>query len=182
MLRPSDIAPHSVKINPQGTTSKRIFSADQVTFDDGMKSVGLVFMGIKNDTDRSGFQVKLPAAPQKALDPVSTLKCYMDRTDHIRSSVPGKPVFLTLQAPYTALSADSVGNILEDAISLAGLSHCGYTAKNFRPTGATFAIQLGYDAEMVMRIGRWKTRSVFFEHYVHSQVPEDYSANILNGL
>ena len=81
-------------------------------------------------------------------------------------------IFISTIVFFASISLDS-------AINMAGLSNQGYSAKCFRPTGATYAIQLGYDPEIIMRVGRWKTRSVFFEHYVHSQVPSDYTSALL---
>jgi integrase len=125
--------------------------------------------GIKNDTDRSGFEVVLPAAKDACIDPVKTLKDYITRTNNLRS-LNNRAVFLTLREPFTAIKSDTVGNILCQAIKLAGLQ--GYSAKDFRPTGATVAINNGVDPKIVQRLGRWKTDSVFFEHYVHSKPPE----------
>ena len=77
----------------------------------------------------------------------------MDRTDKFRS-IDG-PVFLTLYKPY----ASTVAKILNDAIVLAGLSRDQFSAKSFRPTGATRAVEQNFDPDLVMQTGRWKTRS-----------------------
>lgn len=179
MLRPSDLAPRSVQLDPvSGGTKPMIFSSDMVTFDG---SVTIKFLGIKNDSTRTGFEVSLPPAQDKFLDPVDALRSYMIRTEDIRQSLPNRPVLISLNRPYHVLTADSIAHILCSAIVEANLGGLGYSAKSFRPTGATYAIKLGYDPEQVMRLGRWKTRSVFFEHYVHSQIPENYTSSILNG-
>ena len=179
MLRPSDIAPRSVVVDPtSGEIMSRVFSTDQVTFQEN--SVTVTLQGIKNDTSRSGFTVRIPAASDEILDPVYALRSYILRTESIRRITPSQPVFITLQQPYRAVSADTISHILNDAIKLAGLSNHGFSAKCFRPTGATYAVELGYDPETVMRIGRWKTRSVFFDHYVHSQIPDNYTTAVLH--
>ena len=178
MLRPSDIAPRTVKLNKDlGTVEKRIFSTSQVQLT--LDSITITFHGIKNDTSRSGFQVTLPSAESDVLDPVQTLATYIERTTSHRAQAQGSPVFLTLQPEYRTISADTVRNILDTTINMAGLAGMGFSAKSFRPTGATYAVVLGYDPELVMRIGRWKMRSVFFEHYIHSQVPKDYTSSLL---
>jgi integrase len=179
MLRPSDLAPRSIHMDPvTGESKPIIFSTDMITFDDSMT---IKFLGIKNDTSRSGFTVSLPPAQDKLLDPVDALQSYIERTEVIRKSLPNKPVFLSLSPPYHALSADGIAHVLCNAIVKANLGGLGFSAKSFRPTGATFAIRLGYDPEQVMRLGRWKTRSVFFDHYVHSRIPEGFTDAILNG-
>ena len=179
MLRPSDIAPRTNEVDATtGNSTRRIFGASQVRFRDN--AVTITFLGIKNDTSRSGFEVTLPASQDKLLDPVHTLQTYLLRTEACRRQIDREPVFITLQEPYHAISADTARHILDNAINLAGLSGHGFSAKCFRPTGATYAVELGYDPELVMRIGRWKTRSVFFDHYVHSQVPSNFTTSLLD--
>ena len=87
-------------------------------------------------------------------------------------------LFLSLHPPYRAISARSVALILEEAISRAGLGGLGYSAKSFRPTGATHAVR-HCDPDTVMKIGRWKTKSVFLNNYVHNKPPCDYAGNML---
>ena len=94
------------------------------------------------------------------------LKNYIDRTSDMRPT-DRRPAFPTLRPP---IKADTVAHILNGAIARAGLGGCNYSDKDFRPTGA---IDNNTDPEVVMTIGRWKTRSVFFEHNVHSRPPAD---------
>jgi hypothetical protein len=154
MLRPSDIAPRSVIINSlDGQQSRIIFSVDNITFtpDGGME---IVFHGIKNDYDRDGFTVRLP-------------------------DLEGRPVFLTLTSPFSAIDSKTVSKVLSECISLAGLAGRGFTAKSFRPTGATCAIDSGINPETARHIGRWRCSDTFFKHYVHSKVPSDYVSKLL---
>ena len=102
----------------------------------------------------------------------------MDRTDKFRS-IDG-PVFLTLYKPYRGIDASTVAKILNDAIVLAGLSKDQFSAKSFRPTGATRAVEQNFDRDLVMQTGRWKTGSVFFEHYVHAKPPTSYTDCIID--
>ena len=73
------------------------------------------------------------------MDPVQTLQDYIARTDSNRSG--NGPVFLTLRSLYTVLEAASIAKVLEESIILAGLGGQGSSAKSFRPTGATSAIE-----------------------------------------
>lgn len=180
MLRPSDIAPRACLFDPHNPLSHKplVFSTDNIVFNhDG--SCDIVFHGIKQDTDRAGFNVHLPPAVDTRLDPVLTLKDYISRTEVYRP-VGQKPVFLTISPPYHAISSDTVSNVLKQAIDLAGLAGQGYSAKSFRPTGATVAIDKGYNPKVVQRLGRWKTDTVFFEHYVHSRTQDSYTSDILS--
>ena len=128
---------------------------------------------------RTGFQVLVPGSSDKKLDPVGTLKVYIERTESVRpkSTV---PVFIALLPPYGVLSSATIGNILAEAIELAGLKDRGFSAKSFRPTGATLAVDNLCSPDVAMQIGRWKSQTVFMNHYVHSKVPEDYTQNLLN--
>lgn len=177
MLRPSDIAPKAVHFNSETCEqSKWLFTTNNVVFlDSGVAKI--TFHGIKNDTSRSGFEVQMQPTDDPQLNPVHALQVYIDRTEKFRPAE--KPVFLSLVPPYGPVSASSVASILNEAIKLAGLSNQGYSAKSFRPTGATIAIESGCDPEITMRQGRWKTRSVFFDHYVHAKPPDSMSSDIL---
>jgi hypothetical protein len=177
MLRPSDIAPKAVHFNEKTLQQEAwLFTTDNIMFlPSGQAKI--VFHGIKNDSSRTGFDVILQPVPERQLDPVQTLQDYIARTSHIRSQE--KPVFLALTPPPGAIAAKTVATIMNEAINLAGLSGKGFSAKSFRPTGATLAVETGCDPEIAMRVGRWKTRSVFYDHYVLAKPPETFSTNIL---
>jgi len=180
MLRPSDVAPKSVHFDPFSFEhSKMQFNTDQIVFESS-GSMRISFHGIKNDTSRSGFQVVVPPATNILLDPVKTLRDYIERSmSHRKMSARGNAVFLSLYSPYKALSAQTIASVLEDSIADAGLDKKLYTAKSFRPTGATVQIEKGVDPKTVMKMGRWKTDTVFFEHYVHSRTPSTFTDNIV---
>lgn len=88
-------------------------------------------------------------------------------------------MFLSLFRPFHALSSVTIANILKYAIQLSGLGGLSYSAKCFRPTGATNAIALGLNPDLARHIGRWKSQEVFEKHYVHSRVPEHYTDSML---
>lgn len=173
MARPSDLAPKAVNFGKDSLeTDMVLFSTDNVTFhDDGSLTVNL--FGIKNDTDRSGFEVKVPKGSIPKVDPVVTLAAYITRTDSIRPV--GNPVFLSLNKPYRAVKSDTIAGDLQRAINLAGLKDKGYSAKSFRPSGATAAVRSGIDPNTVMQLGRWKTSEVFYNHYVYPKAPDNYT-------
>ena len=51
---------------------------------------------------------------------------------------------------------------MEQFICLAGLGEQGFSAKSFRPTGATSAIEQRVNPEVIRKVGRWKNSEVFF--------------------
>ena len=182
MARPSDFAPRACLFDCDSfELSRFILSTDDVVFsDDGVK---FTFHGIKNDYSRDGFSVSMPyrSDNEEKVDPVRALSCYIERTNYVRCTLSEKPLFLTLTRPYKAIEASSVARILNDAIDRAGLKSQGFTAKCFRPTGATNAIKLGLSSDVAKHIGRWKSSDTFEKHYVHTQVPSDYTVNLLNS-
>ena len=67
---------------------------------------------------------------------------------------------------------------MSESISLVGLGDQGFTPKCFRPTAANAAIKMGCDPETAMHIGRWKTKEVFYDHYVHPMAPSNYTSGV----
>lgn len=182
MLRASDIAPKGLYINSVDIIEKHVFSLQDISFlDDG--SMTIMIHGNKNDYDRDGFQVTVPAASDPQIDPVATLKCYIARTAHLRPP-DTNPVFLSLrkqQGVYAALSASGIQNVLNEAIIAAGLGGRGYCSKSFRVTGATTGVVMGQDPNVVRNMGRWKSCSIFEEHYVHTIPPNNFTDSILHA-
>ena len=180
MARPSDFAPKAGIFNPDSCEfSKLVFSTNQFEFSvDNMK---LSFHGIKNDYQRDGFELTIPRmnVDDVKIDPVHTLECYIKRTEGFRASVAKSPLFLTLVKPYRELEASSISRILNEAIDKAGLSSKGFSAKCFRPTGATEAVRFGLSPDMARYVGRWRCASTFEKHYVHAQLPNDYCEKML---
>ena len=167
MARPSDLAP-KVGLN-----------RSQIEFHN--EDLTIKFFGVKNDQDRAGFEVRIEPAEQAVIDPVSCLKLYMEKTQHLVKLGQDGPVFLTLRPPYKALTAQSISNILKNSISLTNLPSDSFSAKNFRPSAATAAIRSGCDYNTVRIRGRWKTESVFLNHYVYPVSEVNISQRILES-
>ena len=178
MLRPSDLAPKAVSYDPvTGVTSRVIFSTKNVRFNvDG--SMNLTLFGIKNDYYRKGFEVMVPPHKNKCLDPVCALRCYISKTRLLRN-VETSPVFISLNRPFHVLTETSIANIMKECIEKVGLDSTKFTAKYFRPTGATAGIEAGHDPEIIRKLGRWNSSNVFYEHYVHCKTPSALIESIL---
>lgn len=115
------------------------------------ESAKCTFLDISNDTSRFGFEVMFPRARDTKLDPIGAMECYIEKTSTYRP--PGGPVFLPLKSQFTPLQASFVANILDESIKLAGLEGMGYSAKLFRPTEATSAIEQKVNPDIVRKIG-----------------------------
>lgn len=178
MLRPSDIAPKGVFWDDVSHSEHQLlFTCDHVKpLPDG--AIELSLFGIKNDRQRTGFQVVVQPHSNAKLCAVAALQTYMNRTQQFRSAA-NNGVFLALKAPHKPLAACGIAKDMEAAINLVGLSKCGFTAKNFRHTGATKAVEAGHNPEIVRKTGRWKSSEVFFQHYVHVKPPASFSEYII---
>ena len=172
MLRPSDVSPAAELFNPasrvfQFTTDEIQFNADRMV---------VQFRRIKNDYQRQGYEVSIPRSSNAACCPVLAMYKYIERTQAMRSGN-NKHVFLSLKHPFNGVTVATIARILNEAIKDTGLT--GYTAKDFRPTGATLAMKAGIPEATVMKVGRWRSVDVFREHYVHYQTESDYTDRVL---
>ena len=176
MLRPSDIAPQVVTVSKSGIKNSQ-FTVDKVKFLES-GDMKLSLHGIKNDYDRDGFEITIVKSSVEKVCPVKALHCYIDRIGFANPD-PCRPVFTPLNYPYSALSASLIAKILVKSIDMAGLGNQGFSAKSFRPTGATAVVQNGVHPDRVPNIGRWKNAECFEKHYVHVQPKEGTSDCIL---
>lgn len=176
MLRPSDMAPKAETRNDAGIIDQMKFKCSQLR-QESNGTLTIWLHGIKNDTKRDGFQVNIPPASDPIMDPIQTLWTYIQRTDNIRPH--DRPVFLSLNKPHKAIGSATIAKDLEVAIVWAGIDSETFSAKCFRPTGATLAIRAGVDPDQVRSIGRWKCRETFEEHYVYPSVRKTFTDNIL---
>ena len=180
MARPSDLAPMGVLFDPTTLSVKnQVFSTNNIKFNtDG--SMCVRFFGTKNDSTRTGFEVNVPKAKDSKVDPVDCVKVYIERTSNNRP-INDSPLFISLRTPYQAINSSTIARTLGKAIDLAGLDTSCFTAKNFRPSATTAAVNSQVSAETAMQLGRWKTKEVFLNHYVYPKAPEDYTQNMVSG-
>ena len=140
----------------------------------------IIFQGIKNDTSRGGYEVCIPRAADAKVDPVACLQAYMNRIAEQRHRDTRRAVFLTLHSPFKAITANIMAQVLKMAIQAAGLGDRGFSAKSFRPAGASVSISSNCPPETAMQIVRRKTSEVFFSHYVYPRAPGNYTSCVLN--
>ena len=176
MLRPSDVAPRSEKWDDSMLHSN-VFKRSWLDFLSN-KYLQIYLFGIKNDYNCDGFCINVPFAKEKVVCPVLALKEYVRRTDKVVKA--DGAVFVSLNKPYELLSASGIASALNKAIELVGLHNKGYSAKCFRPTGVTTAVECGVSASFVQALGRWKSTETFQKHYVHAKPPMDFTDQVLN--
>ena len=179
MLRPSDIAPKGVITKGAYEEQENIvFTTDKVIRLAGGR-LKLILFGIKNDIKRKGFEIVIQPHSNIKLCPVRALECYLTRTECFRSG-DNNAVFISLRRPYLGLKAEAIASDLNEAIRMAGIKEQGFTAKCFRPTGATVAVQSGHNPDIVRKTGHWKNSEVFFEHYVHTEPNVAFTDDIIH--
>jgi len=140
-----------------------LITLDQLTFTEF--SVSITNFGGKTDKDMAGLPTTITRATDPFLCPASTLRDYIDRTAETRARIPKKPVFLYLDSKKAEpLGSQRISKIMTLTLQAAGIDDT--TAKSFRKTGASVAINKGADPDLVMKLGRWKTVEVFYKHYV----------------
>ena len=125
------------------------------------------FFGTKTDSSRTGNEIIIKKGTDGIVDPVKCVRDYMDRTHSVVTGGDQSPVFVTLRAPHSALSASGVANILNECIAEAGLSGSGFSARSFRPTGATAYVSSGVENHITRSLGRWKSEECFNSNYVY---------------
>ena len=168
LARPSDFSPSAG------------FNRDQIKFNsDG--SATIFFFGVKNDANRSGFEVRIEPTDNILTDPVECLKVYFKKSAPFINDLVKQPVFITLKPPYNGISAQTVSHILNTSIKDAGLSSSEFSAKSFRPSAATAAIVSGCDPNTTRVRGRWKNDNVFFSNYVYPTSETNISDKILTS-
>ena len=76
------------------------------------------------------------------------------------------------------LGSQRIANIMKTTLMKAGINET--TARSFRKTGASTAINKGAEPDLVMKLGRWKSVDVFYKHYV-DWAQADLTDAILNS-
>jgi len=154
LFRPSDLA---------------LLTLEQVTFTE--TSLSLSNFGGKTDKSKDGIPTTITSSSLPTLCPVRALRAYINKTTEARNKIDGKPIFIYLDKSIrshdtgvAALTNQRVAKVMTETLLAAGIEET--TARSFRKTGASTAINKGVDADLVMKLGRWKSPDVFFKHYV----------------
>ena len=125
-----------------------------------------------------GIDVHLHCDANNLLDPISALQTNISRTVTQHPN-PVASFFRTLKPPFRAFRTSTMAKVIEEAIRSVGLGNQGLSAKDFRRTGATAAIDSGLHPDIAMKTGQLKKARHFCYHYVHSKPPEEYTHDYL---
>ena len=114
------------------------------------------------------------------ISPFHLLQAYVDLTKdqgHV-----GGPVLLTLNAPFRAISADTVGSITKRFLNENGIPSNIWGPHSTRGAGVGFLKKLGLSGDEVCEIGKWKSVESFCSHYQRLGAQEKVEEKIVRAL
>lgn len=154
----------------------------------------MTLLGHKTDGPKRGITISMPRSSYVPTCPVAYLDEYMRRTSNYRIAPHkyGTPVFLALRPRWAAnssrseprwhfgLTKASIGTVLTSFLRKVGITDAAYTARSFRPTGATIAYLSGVPIEHILHVGRWAPNSLklVVDTYAHT----DLRTNVPNRM
>ena len=131
----------------------------------GPNSVVIANFGGKTDKDMAGIPTTITGSSSVLLCPVRALHNYITRTEQNRQRLSEKSIFLYLNDKQAEpLGSQRIAKIMTLTLQAAGIDDT--TARSFRKSGASAAINKGTDPDLIMKLGRWKSVDVFYKHYV----------------
>lgn len=142
-------------------------------------SMRICLLGYKTDIEANGDEHVIYSCSVPELCPVRAAQCFIKRTRQLRADRENSYLLLQLNAPYGPLTSATVSQILKYVIEQAGYDSSIYTPRTFRRGGATAGVAAGINPDQVMKLGRWKTPEVFYNHYVRGSVPPTYTNTVL---
>jgi integrase len=90
-----------------------------------------------------------------------------------------KFLFFNSKQPTKGLQPSTISGLIKKVAGEAGVDVTIFTARTFRSGGASAAINAQINPSVVIQLGRWRDPSTFYNHYVATQVPNDYTDRVL---
>jgi len=137
---------------------------DGIVISEDLSEMTISLLAFKNDYHRDGAVLRVQAC--------SVPKLCLIRTVHrlvgvVRRRWPRASHLFVGDNNGKPLKPASISRLLKDACQAAGIGD-RYTARNFRPGGATRGIAAGLPLDLVMHIGRWRDINTVYAHYLRS--------------
>lgn len=131
----------------------------------------------KNVADRQTFFTVQPLPSDPALCPVKAFKDYWALLGDKSSST---FIWRAVTSPFDAITADTIGRIVRDAMSAAGIDVAKFQPNSLRGAAATRAVDSGrLPVDTVQSAGHWSSARVFHQHYLRSARRCDLTAALL---
>jgi hypothetical protein len=137
---------------------------DGLRFADDLSTMTLSLLGFKNDYHRDGAILSVQACSEPAL-------CFI-RASHVllrevQRRWPRASHLFVSERDGKPLKPNSISRLLKEACVAAEMGD-RYSARNFRPGGATRGLAAGLPLDLVMHIGRWRDANTVYGHYLRS--------------
>ena len=112
---------------------------------------------------RAAFEA-LMDLPDRELSP----KCLLHRYVALTASVgtPGGPIFLSVNPPFNALTANSIGRITKKLLAGLGVPVSVFGPHSTRGAAVKMFKEFGLPSEVVCELGSWKNSEAFSKHYL----------------
>lgn len=140
--------------------------SSRIIFEEDLSSMRIDLLAFKNDYHRDGAELRVEASSDSRVCFVKACKRLLELNKRKAPQV--QQLFLD-PLRRQPLSAQQVSAILKAACKAAGLDTSVFTARTFRPGGATRGIEGGLPLDLVMHIGRWRSADTVYGHYLRSQ-------------
>jgi hypothetical protein len=111
--------------------------------------------------------VRVPASP--TLSPLDLALHYVALTASF--AAPGSFLLRSLKPPFTPLSANSIGRITKLMLDKLGVPKEFWGPHSTRGAGVKYLKELGFSAEEVCELGKWKNPTAFTAHYLRLGAP-----------
>ena len=140
--------------------------ASRITFEGDLSAMRIDLLGFKNDYRRDGAELKVEASSEPQVCFLRSCKRLLELN---RKRAPLVRHLFLDPVERRPLTAAEISALLKTACKAAGLDTAVFTARTFRPGGATRGIEGGLPLDLVMHIGRWRSVDTVYGHYLHSR-------------
>lgn len=94
---------------------------------------------------------------------VSVLKEYLKRTEPLRKGI--DKLFIAHQKPHKAVSTNTIGRWIRDALTRAGIDTVQFGAHSTRAASTSAAVSRGTPVDVVLKAAGWSAESTFTKFY-----------------
>lgn len=107
----------------------------------------------------------LKVYPDKRVCPVACLGFYVLVTDYLRTENNGNNLFIGLNAPHLAVTANTIGRWIKKYLGDSGIDTSVFSAHSTRGAAASKAAESGDSISSILSAGGWTRESTFARFY-----------------
>jgi hypothetical protein len=109
--------------------------------------------------------VTLPAFPDSNTCPVKALQSYVNRTSVNRPPSQEGMLFISLIAPFRAVTGNTIGRWINFFLRTAGINTEIYSAHSTQSAASSLAVARGLSVDQILQTGNWASESTFNRFY-----------------